>query len=174
MRTLLVKIVLSLLSVKDVLCQCDSGILINKTHTWNKGYIATLSLDQAWLSLYTTDWTLSITFCNMIEEFKVWSADIVSPPTTTNYVTNLLSVDITNKCWNSILYTCQNQEVVFLVRYPSSVSDGFTADYDIVSVTESVTYKDGSTGSNTYCPEMKGNMFCMINGTTSLEQVTTP
>merc|ERR1712179_811385 len=166
MRTFLFRIVMILLSVQDVFCQCEPGISINTTHSWNKGYIAKLILDQAWLAQYTSDWKLTIIFCNRVQEFKVWSADIVSPPTNTNYVNNVLSVDITNKCWNSILYTCQNMEVVFLVRYPEAVEDEFSNDYNIVTVTETVTYKDGSTGITTYCPVMKGDMLCMANETT--------
>ena len=112
--------------------QCDSGIFINKTHSWSKGYIGKLYLDQAWLAQYTADWKLSITFCNEVKEFKVhdkiintlldillpevWSADIIIPVTNKKYVNNVSSVDISNMCWNYIFYACQNHEISFLVR----------------------------------------------------------
>ena len=56
---------------QDCAAECDSGILMNKTHSWSKGYIAKLYLDQAWLAQYTADWKLTITFCNEVQEFKV-------------------------------------------------------------------------------------------------------
>ena len=31
-----------------------------------------------------------------------------------------------------------------------------SADYDIVAVTEDITYNDGASGSVTYCPPMQG------------------
>ena len=100
---------------------------------------------------------------------QVWSADIVNPATKKKYVNNVTSVDITNVCWNSILYTCQCHEVSFLVRSVQTVwfhelnlnsrfLDGcsHTSDYDIITVTQSVTYIDGSSGYHTYCNHMTG------------------
>ena len=36
------------------------------------------------------------------------------------------------------------------------MSDELSTDYDIVAVTETVTYNDGASGSVTYCPPMQG------------------
>ena len=81
---------------------CDPAISLDKTHSWNMGYIVKLTVtamfniayrlfkqllilimieystwhkalqvDQTWLSQQTEDWTLNITFCNNVTEFKV-------------------------------------------------------------------------------------------------------
>ena len=44
-------------------------------------------------------------------------------------------------------------------RYPDVVDDEFANDYNIVTVTETVTYKDGSTGTSTYCHVLKGKQY---------------
>ena len=89
---------------------------VEKTHTWEKGFIGKLILDQSWLSKPTEDWLLELGFCNQVEEFKIWSATIVSPATQGNLVKNVEAVNITNVCWNGILYSCQSYEISFLVR----------------------------------------------------------
>ena len=73
--------------------QCVDGFTVEKTHTWEKGYIGKLVLDQSWLSKPTQDWVLDLGFCNQVEEFKVWSASILSPSTDNNLVKNLCSKD---------------------------------------------------------------------------------
>ena len=83
-------------------------------------------------------------------------------------------MEVMNKCYNPILYSCQFLELSFLVRYikiiryklfkykinifryPDGVSDEMSTDYDIVAVTEDITYNDGASGSVTYCPPMQG------------------
>ena len=89
-------------------------------------------------------------------EFKIWDADIINPQTSQNYVKNVTDVDIMNKCYNPILYSCQYLELSFMVRYPEGVSDETSTDYDIIVVTESVTYNDGAPGIITYCAPMSG------------------
>ena len=89
---------------------------VEKTHTWEKGFIGKLILDQSWLSKPTEDWLLELGFCSEVEEFKIWSASIVSPPAQGNLVKNVEAVNISNVCWNGILYSCQSYEISFLVR----------------------------------------------------------
>ncbi|XP_023342539.1 uncharacterized protein LOC111712214 [Eurytemora carolleeae] len=139
-----------------VTAQCNAGIYVQKTHIWSKGYVGKLYLDQAWLENPTEDWKLSITFKSEVLEFKVWDADIVNPATANNYVNNVTSVDIVNKCWNPILYSCQYLELPFLVRYPDWVNDIASSNYDIASLSESVTYALSATGSETYCLPISG------------------
>ena len=81
---------------------------VEKTHTWEKGFIGKLILDQSWLSKPTEDWLLELGFCSEVEEFKIWSATIVSPASQGNLVKNVEAVNITNVCWNGILYSCQS------------------------------------------------------------------
>jgi len=50
---------------------CDPAVSIEKTHSWSSGYIGKLTVDQTWLSQQTEDWSLNITFCNNVTEFKV-------------------------------------------------------------------------------------------------------
>ena len=128
-----------------------SGFTVEKTHTWEKGYIGKLSLDQSWLTKPTEDWLLQLGFCNEVEEFKVWSADIVSPATDKNLVKNVEAVNISNVCWNGILYSCQTWELSFLVRFPIS-SPSNSAAYDVETVNQHVTLSDGTTTSSTFCP----------------------
>ena len=97
--------------------QCLNGMSVEKTHTWEKGFIGKLILDQSWLSKPTEDWLLELGFCSEVEEFKIWSANIVSPATQGNLVKNVEAVNISNVCWNGILYSCQSYEISFLVRY---------------------------------------------------------
>merc|ERR1711910_35363 len=129
-----------LLAIQDSSAQCDSAAYVYKSHKWNKGYVAKLYLDQSWLSEQTSDWKLSLTFANQVAEFKVWDADIINPTTKNNYVMEVSSVEVMNKCYNPILYSCQFLELSFLVRYPDGVSDEMSTDYDIVAVTEDITY----------------------------------
>jgi len=136
--------------------QCDTGSYVNKLHTWNKGYVAKLYLDQSWLANPTTDWTLELTFKNEVKEFKIWDADIINPVTTNNYVIDVSTVKVMNKCWNPILYQCQYLEIQFMVRFPDDVSDESSMDYDILSTSEVVTYNDMTTGTRTYCAPMAG------------------
>ena len=93
--------------------QCLNGMTVEKTHTWEKGFIGKLILDQSWLSKPTEDWLLVLGFCSEVEEFKIWSASIVSPATQANLVKNVEAVNITNVCWNGILYSCQNLRDLF-------------------------------------------------------------
>jgi len=133
---------------------CNSGIYVQKTHPWNKGYVAKLYLDQSWLTYPTSDWMLNITFKNEVDEFKVWDADIINPMTSKDYVYNVTMVDVINKCWNPILYPCQYLELPFLVRFKeTSVT---TTDYDVTAVSETVTYNDETTGTEIYCTPMEG------------------
>merc|ERR1712106_333052 len=152
----LLPLALFLLTLQEAAAQCDAGAYVYKSHTWNKGYVAKLYLDQSWMAQQTSDWKLAITFANEVNEFKVWDADIITPDTKNNYVASVTSVSIMNKCYNPILYSCQFLELSFMVRYPEGVSDELSTDYDIIAVTEDVTYNDGATGSVTYCPPMAG------------------
>jgi len=43
-----------------------------------------------------------------------------------------------------------------MVRFPDSIVDEFTTDYDLAAVTEAVTYNDGSSGSRDYCAPNDG------------------
>lgn len=131
--------------------QCLDGFTVEKTHTWEKGYIGKLVLDQSWLSKPTEDWLLDLGFCNQVEEFKVWSANIVNPTTASNLVKNVEAVNISNVCWNGILYSCQTWELSFLVRFPIS-SPSNSADYDVETVSQHVTLGDGSVSTQTFCP----------------------
>ena len=83
---------------------------------FTKGYVGKLYVDQTWLTGRTSDWQLNITLANQVEEFKVWDADIVNPVTSSNNVSNVVSVSVVNKCYNSIIYPCQYLELTFLVR----------------------------------------------------------
>ena len=96
--------------------QCLEGMTVEKTHSWEKGFIGKLTLDQSWLSKPTEDWLLELGFCSEVEEFKIWSANIVAPATESNLVKNVEAVNISNVCWNGILYSCQSFEISFLVR----------------------------------------------------------
>merc|ERR1739838_725490 len=147
-----------ILCLQEATGQCDSGAYVYKSHSWNKGCVAKLYLDQSWLAQQTSDWTLSITFSAQVQEFKVWDADILNltPTNKNNYVLNVANVEIMNKCYNPILYSCQFLELSFMVRYPEGVSDELSTDYDIIVVTEDVTYNDGANGLVTYCPPMAG------------------
>merc|ERR1711942_36230 len=136
---------------------CDPNIYVDKPHSWNKGYTAKLYLDQSWLTQQTSDWKLNITFKQEVAEFKVWDAVILDPATSNSYVNNVTMTTVMNKCWNPILYPCQYLELSFMVRFPEVCSSGeFSTEYDIVSVTESVTYNDGSSGANEYCGPQDG------------------
>merc|ERR1711887_157398 len=145
-----------IISLQGIAGQCDGGAYVYKSHTWNKGYVAKLYLDQSWLAQQTSDWKLSLTFANQVAEFKVWDADIINPTTKNNYVMEVSSVEIMNKCYNPILYSCQYLELSFMVRFPEGVSDEMSTDYDIIAVTQDITYNDGATGSNTYCMPLAG------------------
>ena len=81
-----------------------------------QGYVGKLYLAQSWLAQQTADWRLDLTFASHLLQFKVWDADILSPATTSNYVSNVTSLSIMNKCYNPILYSCQYLELPFLVR----------------------------------------------------------
>jgi len=153
---MLIPLGIILLVSKETFGQCDPGSYVHKSHTWNKGYVGKLYLDQSWLAQQTSDWKLEITFANIVAEFKIWDADIINPPTSQNYVKDVGLVEIMNKCYNPILYSCQYLELSFMVRYPEGVSDETSTDYDIIVVTESVTYNDGALGIKTYCAPMAG------------------
>jgi len=155
---------------------CLDGVTIEKTQTWSTGYIGKLILDQSWLQQHksTSDWTLDLGFCSEVTEFKVWSASIVNPSTSSNKVNNVGNVTVSNVCWNNILYPCQNMELLFLVRHPSTNTscpeNGGTSDpaaYNVQSVSESVTYNDGSSGSSEYCP-----VSCMSSTSTTTTTTT--
>ena len=77
---------------------------VEKTHTWEKGFIGKLILDQSWLSKPTEDWLLELGFCSEVEEFKIWSDNIVSLATQGNM---LEAVNISNVYWNGFLYVWQ-------------------------------------------------------------------
>jgi len=112
-----------------------------KSHTWNRGYVAKLYVDQNQLQGSTIKWDLDITFNNEVKEFKIWDADIQN--VTKNYVINVDQVVVENKCYNPILYSCQFLELSYLVRFPDDVSDESSTDYDIKSLVESVELSDG-------------------------------
>merc|ERR1712080_18621 len=144
-------------SLQGLLAQsCDPNIFVDKPHPWSKGYTAKLYLDQSWLSQQTSDWKLTITFEEEIMEYKVWDADIIDPMTSGNSVTNVTTTTVMNKCWNPVLYSCQYLELSFMVRFPEGVTNEFTTDYDIITLTETVTYNDGSMGSRDYCAPQDG------------------
>eukprot|EP00092_Neocalanus_flemingeri_P034507 GFUD01037520.1.p1 GENE.GFUD01037520.1~~GFUD01037520.1.p1 ORF type:complete len:186 (-),score=43.30 GFUD01037520.1:181-672(-) len=152
---LLLPLAFLLLSFKEAAGQgCDTGAYVYKSHIWNRGYVAKLYLDQSWLAQQTSDWTLAITFNDEVEEFKVWDADIINPATKNNYVNNVTSVEVMNKCYNPILYSCQFLELSFMIRYPDCPEP--CPDYDIIAVTETVTYLDGASANMTYCPILSG------------------
>merc|ERR1711953_134791 len=138
----------SSLTVTISSAQCLGGMTVEKTHTWEKGFIGKLILDQSWLSKPTEDWLLGLGFCSQVEEFKIWSATIVSPASQGNFVKNVEAVNITNVCWNGILYSCQSYEISFLVRFPTTSSSS-TAAYDLETVTEHVPLSDGTATSST-------------------------
>jgi len=142
---------------------CNSAIYFEKNHPWNKGYVAKLYLDQSWLTYETSEWRLNITFNSKVDEFQIWDADIINPMTTKNYVYNVTQVEIVAKCWNPVLYSCQFLEVPFLVRFPET--DMNTMDYDVVAVSESVTYNDEATGTQTYCAPIPGQPTSAAGGT---------
>merc|ERR1712025_1075308 len=73
---------------------CEAGAFVYKSHTWNKGYVGKLYLAQSWLAQQTADWRLDLTFASQLLQFKVWDADILSPATTSNYVSNVTSLSI--------------------------------------------------------------------------------
>merc|ERR1712038_1062845 len=139
-----------------VSAQCNSGAFVNKHHTWNKGYVGKLHLDQTWLSGPTITWQLNVTMASEVAEFKVWDADIVNPATTSNNVSDVTNVGIVNKCYNSIIYPCQYLEITFLVRFPEGISNETTSDYDISMVREDVSYSDTSDGYVVYCSPTLG------------------
>merc|ERR1712186_122085 len=119
-------------------------------------------LDQGWLTQQTSDtvfWRLTATFQNEVKEFKVWDADIINPnPVNGNkYVNNVTSVEVLSKCYNPVLYPCQYLELLFMVRFPDSIADEFTTDFDLAAVSEAVTYNDGSSGSRDYCAPNDGS-----------------
>ena len=152
--------------------QCLDGFSVEKTHSWEKGYIGKLVLDQSWLSKPTEDWLLDLGFCNEVEEFKVWSANIVSPATDTNLVKNVEGVNISNVCWNGILYSCQTWELSFLVRFPTS-SPSNTANYDVETVSQHVTLGDGSVSTQTFCPASCSPPTTSTTTTTTTSTTTT-
>ena len=85
-----------------------------------QGYVGKLYLGQTWLAGPSTSWSLNITFTAHLEELKVWDADIQAPAlaesTSSATVSNVSSVVVANKCYNSILYPCQYLHLSFLVR----------------------------------------------------------
>merc|ERR1712232_445355 len=143
-----------------------------KTHSWEKGFIGKLTLDQSWLSKPTEDWLLELGFCSEVEEFKIWSASIVSPPAQGNLVKNVEAVNISNVCWNGILYSCQSYEISFLVRFPTA-STSTTAAYDLETVTEHVTLSDGTAASTTFCPGSCSPPTTSTTSTTTTSTTTT-
>merc|ERR1712232_195476 len=143
-----------------------------KTHSWEKGFIGKLTLDQSWLSKPTEDWLLELGFCSEVEEFKIWSASIVSPPAQGNLVKNVEAVNISNVCWNGILYSCQSYEISFLVRFPTASASN-TAAYDLETVTEHVTLSDGTAASTTFCPGSCSPPTTSTTSTTTTSTTTT-
>ena len=75
---------------------CDAAVSIEKTHSWNMGYIAKVTVDQTWLSQQTLDWTLNITFCNNVTEFKV-NVNIIN-----SFLTFTLTVGLECKYYRSL------------------------------------------------------------------------
>merc|ERR1711953_7001 len=106
MPVLSLLLISSLISLKLVEAQCDPEVYVFKSHNWNKGYVGKLYLGQTWLSGPSTSWSLNITFRAQLEEFKVWDADILSPAVAESIssapVSNVSSVVVANKCYNSI------------------------------------------------------------------------
>merc|ERR1719219_1244159 len=149
----------SLISLKLVEGQCDPDIYVFKSHNWNKGYVGKLYLGQTRLTGPSSSWSLNITFRAQLEEFKVWDADIQSPVLAESIssapVSNVSSIVVANKCYNSILYPCQYLHLSFLVRFPAA-SELTTMDYDISAVLETVDFSDGSSESVEYCSPNEG------------------
>ena len=79
-----------------------------------------LYLGQTWLSGPSASWSLNISFSGQLEEFKVWDADLQAPDLADSIsparVSNVSSVVVADKCYNSILYPCQYLHLSFLVR----------------------------------------------------------
>merc|ERR1711953_364925 len=159
MPVLSLLLISSLISLKLVEAQCDPEVYVFKSHQWNKGYVGKLYLGQTWLSGPSISWSLNLTFTSLLEEFKVWDADIQSPSLAQSIssasVRNVRSVVLANKCYNSILYPCQYLHLSFLVRFGSG-SELTTEDYDISSVLETVDFSDGSSQAMEYCSPIQG------------------
>merc|ERR1712087_442518 len=104
MSVLSLLLISSLISLKLVEAQCDPEVYVFKSHQWNKGYVGKLYLGQTWLSGPTISWSLNITFNTLLEEFKVWDADLLSPvlaeSISSSSVRNVSSVVVANKCYN--------------------------------------------------------------------------
>merc|ERR1711973_794536 len=157
-------LILTALFIK-VNSQCNAGIYMMKTHSWNKGYVAKLYLDQSWLNMATSEWKLNLLFNDEVAEFKVWDAEILNPSTSTNYVSNATAVEIMNKCWNPIAHSCQYLDLNFLVRFDETVVS--TTNYDLISVVENASYSDGTTGSVTYCAPISDEPPATAGSTTT-------
>jgi len=158
-NVVVVIVVVSLLSIQVDAAQCNAGVYLFKTKAWANGYVGKLYMDQSWLTNPTSDWKLMINFASEVAEFKVWDADIVNPapdPSNKEAVHNVTSVEVMNKCWNPILYSCQYLELHLLVRFPEGNVDKTTTNYDVISVREEVTYEDETTGAMDYCQPMSG------------------
>jgi len=140
--------VLLALGLQQVSVSSACEAYVYKSHSWSKGYVAKLYVDQNQLQGTTSKWDLDITFNNEVKEFKIWDADIQG--TTKNYVNNVSQVVVENKCYNPILYSCQFLELSFLVRFPDDVSDESSTDYDIKTLVESVELSDGVLQTNNF------------------------
>lgn len=144
--------VLLALSLQQVSLTSGCETYVYKSHSWNRGYVGKLYVDQNKLMGSTSKWDLDITFDNEVKEFKIWDADIQG--SSKNYKNNVTQLVVQNKCYNPILYSCQFLELSFLVRFPDEVSDERSKDYDIKSLVESVELSDGTLQTinfNTIC-----------------------
>ena len=48
--------------------------------------------------------------------------------------------------------------MVTCIRFPDGVSDELSTDYDLLLLSQAVTYNDGSSGAATYCSPAAGNL----------------
>ena len=48
--------------------------------------------------------------------------------------------------------------MVTCIRFPDGVSDELSTDYDLLLLSQAVTYNDGSSGAATYCSPAAGQL----------------
>merc|ERR1711874_426693 len=155
MKLFLLLLIFSTISLELVECQCEPELYFSKSHNWNKGYVGKLYLGHNWLSGPSVGWSVNITFNSVVEQLRVWDADIVSPaPGEGAQLSNVSNVVIAYRCYNSILYPCQYLHLSFLVRF-AEVSEVTTSKYDISSVHETADLSD-LLQSVQYCPPIPG------------------
>lgn len=116
---------------------------LNLTHFWSKGYTGLINLQTDQL---TTSWNLSITFSDGIESFKTWKGDIIEDGN---------SYNITNKCYNGILYTSQCLAIDYIVRHgykdPPTVTQITFNDQILDTCTQALTCEVANSSETTAC-----------------------